>query len=185
MKNSLAIITFLLMSQLVLAQKSDNYIKNVCKVKGKRTVFTEINIDASSELVRNKFLEFSKWSKWCKVIPKISVLSGDINNLETKPKLDLTLDFGRKKDPQKAPVNPIVTVNNKDVFVWGIYNGFLIKADHVFVFESINDRKGTHLIHYERMTGILGPFLITKKLKENMTKSYNIMNQDLKNICKK
>ena len=84
------------MSQLVLAQKSDNYIKNVCKVKGKRTVFTEINIDASSELVRNKFLEFSKWSKWCKVIPKIRVLSGDINNLETKPKLDLTLDFGRK-----------------------------------------------------------------------------------------
>ena len=49
MKNSLAIITFLLMSQLVLAQKSDNYIKNVYEVKGKRTVFTEINIDASSE----------------------------------------------------------------------------------------------------------------------------------------
>ena len=112
-------------------------------------------------------------------------MTGDINNLETKTKLDLTLDFGRKKDPQKAPVNPIVSVNNKDVFVWGIYNGFLIKAEHVFVFESINDRKGTHLIHYERMTGILGPFLITKKLKENMTKRYNIMNQDLKNICKK
>ena len=112
-------------------------------------------------------------------------MSGDINNLETKPKLDLTLDFGRKKDPQKAPVNPIDTVNNKDVFVWGIYNGFLIKAEHVFVFESINDGKGTYLIHCERMTGILSPFLITKKIKENMTKSYNIMNQDLKNICKK
>lgn len=110
-------------------------------------------------------------------------MSGDIGNLETKPKLVLTLDFGRRKDPQKAPMNPIVTVNSKKVFVWGIYNSFLIKAEHVFVFEPINDSKGTHLIHYERMTGILSPFLITKKVKANMTKRYNIMNQDLKNHC--
>ena len=173
------------MTQSVYAQKSYDYVKSKDEIKGKRTAYTEININAPSEAVKKTFLEFSKWSDWCKVIPQIQVLSGDINNLETKPKLDLTLDFGRKKDPQKAPVNPIVTVNNKDVFVWGIYNGFLIKAEHVFVFESINDGKGTHLIHYERMTGILSPFLITKKLKENMTNSYNIMNQDLKNICKK
>jgi hypothetical protein len=185
MKNSFAIITFLLISQAVLGQKSYNYIKNADEVKGKRIVYTEIDIDASSELVRNKFLEFSNWSKWCKVIPEIKVISGDIENLETKPKLDLTLDFGRKKDPQKAPMNPIVTVNSRDVFVWGIYNGFMIKAEHVFVFEPINDSKGTHLIHYERMSGILSPFLITKKVKANMTKHYNIMNKDLKNICMK
>jgi hypothetical protein len=184
MKNSFAIITFLLISQVVLGQKSYNYIRNAYEVKGKRTVYTEIDIDASTELVKNKFLEFYNWSKWCKVIPEIKVISGDIDNLETKPKFDLTLDFGRKKDPQKAPMNPIVTINNRDVFVWGIYNGFIIKAEHVFVFEPINDSKGTHLIHYERMTGILSPFLITKKVKANMTKRYNIMNQDFKNICK-
>jgi hypothetical protein len=63
MKNSLAIITFLLISQAVLAQNSYNYIRNAEEVKGKRIVYTEINIDASSKLVRNKFLEFSKWSK--------------------------------------------------------------------------------------------------------------------------
>jgi hypothetical protein len=180
MKNSLAIITFLLISQVFLGQKSYNYIKSADEVKGKRTVYTEIDIDASTELVRSKFLEFSKWSKWCKVIPEIKILSGDIDNLETKPKLDLTLDFGRKKDPQKSPMNPIVSVNTKDVFVWGIYNGFLIKAEHVFVFEPINNSRGTHLIHYERMTGIFSPFIITKKLKKNMTNRYNIMNQNLK-----
>ena len=184
MKNNLVIITFFLTSQAVLGQNSYNYLRSAGEVKGKRTVYTEIDIDASTELVKNKFLEFSKWSKWCKVIPKIKVLSGDIDNLETKPKLDLTLDFGRNKDPQKAPMNPIVTVNNRDLFVWGIYNGFLIKAEHVFVFEPINNSKGTHLIHYERMTGILSPFIITKKVKANMTKRYNIMNQNLKNICK-
>jgi len=180
MKNSLAIITFLLISQVFLGQKSYNYIKSADEVKGKRTVYTEIDIDASTELVRSKFLEFSKWSKWCKVIPEIKILSGDIDNLETKPKLDLTLDFGRKKDPQKSPMNPIVSVNTKDVFVWGIYNGFLIKAEHVFVFEPINNFRGTHLIHYERMTGIFSPFIITKKVKKNMTNRYNIMNQNLK-----
>ena len=73
MKNSLAIITFLLISQAVLAQNSYNYIRNAEEVKGKRIVYTEIDIDASSELVRNKFLEFSNWSKWCKVIPEIKV----------------------------------------------------------------------------------------------------------------
>ena len=90
MKNSLAIITFLLISQAVLAQNSYNYIRNAEEVKGKRIVYTEIDIDASSELVRNKFLEFSNWSKWCKVIPKIRVLSGYINNLQAI-KLDLML----------------------------------------------------------------------------------------------
>ena len=62
---------------------------------------------------------------------------------------------------------------------------FLLKPNMFFIFESINDSKGTHLIHYERMTGILSPFLITKKVKANMTKHYNIMNKDLKNICMK
>ena len=183
MKNSLAIITFFLMSQLVFSQKTYDYIKNVDEIKGKRIVYTEININAAPEVVKKKFLEFNKWSKWCKVIPQIKVLNGDINNLESKPKLELTLDFGRKKDPRKAPVNPIVTVNSKEVFVWGIYNGFLIKAEHVFVFEAINGGEGTHLIHYERMTGILSPLIMTKKIKVTMTEHYNIMNQDLKKLC--
>jgi len=67
----------------------------------------------------------------------------------------------------------------------GVYNGFLIKAEHVFVFETVNNGKGTHLIHYERITGILSPFLLTKKVKADMTKHYNIMNQDLKKLCEK
>jgi len=183
MKNSSAIITFFLMSQLVFAERTYDYIKNGDEIKGKRTVYTEININASPEIVKKKFLEFDKWSKWCRVIPQIKVLNGDINNLESKPKLELTLDFGRKKGPQKAPVNPIVIVNNKEAFVWGIHNGFLFKAEHVFVFEPSNGGKGTHLIHYERMAGMLSPFIMTKKMKVTMTEHYNIMNQDLKKLC--
>ena len=60
-------------------------------------------------------------------------------------------------------MNPIFTVNSKDLYVWGIYNGFLIKAEHFFIFEPVNDSKETHLIHYERMTELLSPFYNYKK----------------------
>ena len=48
------------MSQSVLAQKSYAYLKNIDEVKGKRTAFTEININASPEIVKKIFLEFEK-----------------------------------------------------------------------------------------------------------------------------
>jgi hypothetical protein len=104
---------FFIMSQSVFAQKSCDYVKYIDEVKGKRTVYTEIDINASPNAVKKIFLEFEQWFKWCKVLPKIEILSGDINDIASKPKLDLTLDFGRKNDPRKAPVNPIITVNNK------------------------------------------------------------------------
>ncbi len=185
MKNILLIINFLLLTQSVLAQKSYAYLKNIDEVKGKRIVYTEIDINASPEEVKKIFLEFDQWSKWCKVFPKIEILSGDFNHIESKPKLELTSDFGRKNDPKKFPINPIVSVNNKNVFVWGIHNGILIKAEHVFVFEPKNEGKGTHLIHYETMTGMLSPFLMTNKVKANMEERYTIMNKDLKNFCEK
>ena len=59
------------------------------------------------------------------------------------------------------------------------------KQIHVFVFEPTNDGKGTHLIHYEIMKGMLSPFLMTKKVKANMSELYKVMNQDFKNICEK
>jgi len=173
------------MSQSVFAQKSYDYVKSIDEVKGKRTVYTEIDINASPEKVKKIFLEFDQWSKWCKVFPKIEILSGDINLIESKPKLGLTSDFGKKNDPQKFPLNPVVSVNNKKVFIWGINKGILIKAEHVFVFEPTNEGKRTHLIHYETMTGMLSPFLMTKKVKSNMAERYNIMNKDLKNFCEK
>ena len=78
------------MSQSIFAQKSYDYIKYIDEVKGKRTVYTEIDINASPDAVKKIFLEFDQWFKWCKVFPKIEILSGNINLIESKPKLDLT-----------------------------------------------------------------------------------------------
>ena len=154
-------------------------------IKGKRTAYTEIIIDASPEKVREKLLEFDKWSEWCKVIPQIDVIKGDINHLETKPTLELWVNMGRDKDPQKAPSKFTVKRNDEEVFVWGVYQGFLLKIEHVFVFTPTNNGKGTHLIHYEVMSGLLGYIFMTKKLKGEITKHYNIMNKDLKELCEK
>ena len=159
----------------------DTYTRQASEVKGRRTVFTEILINASPEIVRAKFLAFKKWPEWNAVIPKIAIKSGDINNLDTKPTLDLTLDFGRKNDPAPAPVNPVVYENNEEVFDWGFKRWYL-KANHVFIFEPINNGKGTPLVHYEKMKGLVKSFVLTKKTKKNMTERYELMNEALKKI---
>ncbi len=95
--------------------------------------------------------------------------------------LTLTLDFGRKNDPAPAPVNPVVYENNEEVFDWGFKRWYL-KANHVFIFEPINNGKGTRLVHYEKMKGLVKSFVLTKKTKKNMTERYELMNEALKKI---
>ena len=160
--------------------KQQVYIRKASEVTGNTTVFTEIEINASPELVRAKFLAFDKWGDWNSVIPQIAIKTGDINDLETKPTLDLTLDFGRKNDPARAPVNPKVYENSAEVFNWG-FNIGVLKAVHVFIFEPINEGKKTRLVHYERMGGIL-KFVMNKKMKASMIRQYNKMNESLKRI---
>lgn len=169
-------------TQSTMKKENSSLIRNASEVKGKRTVFTEITINASPEMVRSKFLEFEKWREWCAVIPKIKVIKGDINNLETKPKLELWVDMEREKDPQKAPSNFTVKRNDEEAFIWGVYQGALLKIEHVFIFSLTKDGKGTHLIHYERMAGLLGHIFMTEKLKGNLIKHYNLMNESLKKI---
>jgi hypothetical protein len=180
------IITSLALSSVAQTESKKNneqtYIRNENQVKGKRTVYTEIIINATPQVVRAKFLEFEKWPEWNAVIPKIAIKAGDINDLSTEPTLDLTLDFGRKNDPSQAPTFPIVTENNKEVFNWG-FKMAILKAEHVFIFEPTNNDKGTRLVHYERMSGLLKSFVLTKKTKANMTVRYNAMNAALKTIC--
>lgn len=169
-------------SEMEGTQRTD-YIRQASEVTGKHTVFTEIVINASPEVVRSKFLEFGKWPEWNPVIPEIAVITGDIDDLMTKPTIELMLDFGRKKDPAKAPVFPDVTENSAEVFNWGFDKGMLLRAEHVFIFESINNGNGTRLVHYEKMAGMISSFTMTKKVKANMTERYELMNEALKNLC--
>jgi len=162
--------------------KATTYIRQTSEVKGNHTAFTEIKIKASPKIVRAHFLAFDKWAEWCAVIPGISVKSGNINDLNTKPTLSLTLDFGRKNDPSPAPVFPSITENSPEVFNWG-FDIKILKAEHVFIFEPINNGKATRLVHYEKMDGILKSLVMSKKVKANMTERYKTMNEAFKNVC--
>ncbi len=82
------------------------------------------------------------------------------------------------------PQYPEVYDNSAEAFVWG-FKKSILRANHVFIFESINNGKGTRLVHYEKMSGFLKAFVMTKKTKANMFEKYNTMNQSFKSFCEK
>ena len=96
--------------------KNIYYIKKTSETTGKTTVFAQIIINASPELVRAKFLDFKKWNEWNTVFPKIKVKKGNLNELTTKLTLDLVRNFGRKHAPAPAQTNPKVYENSPKGF---------------------------------------------------------------------
>ncbi|MFT6369705.1 MAG: hypothetical protein ACJAWH_000785 [Maribacter sp.] len=105
------------------------YIKQTSEITGKTTAFTEIIINASPELVRAKFLDVKKWNEWNTVFPTIGVKKRKLNDLTTKPTLDLVINSGQKNDPIPVPSNPKVCENSPKVFYWR-FNWGILKAQH-------------------------------------------------------
>ena len=169
-------------NQKTKMSKKTSYIKQASEVTGKTTAYTEVIINASPEVVRERFLDFEKWSKWNTVFPKIAVEKGNINDLTTKPTLDLVINFGRKNDPAPAPTNPKVYENSPEVFYWG-FNWGILKAQHVHIFESIDGGKKTRFIHYEKMSGLMKGLIMKPAMRENMVTKYNTMNTAFKTYC--
>ena len=159
-----------------------NYIRQVSEVKGKATAFTEIIIHAPTEVVREKFLNFTKWGEWNTVFTKIEVKKGNIDKLETQPTLNLEIDFGRKNDPLPSPISPRVYENSPEIFHWG-FNYRILKAEHIFIFESIENNNSTRFINYETARGLLKGLVMTQTFRENMITNYNTMNVAFKKIC--
>jgi hypothetical protein len=169
-------------NQKTKMSKKTSYIKQASEVTGKTTAYTEVIINASPEVVRERFLDFEKWSKWNTVFPKIAVEKGNINDLTTKPTLDLVINFGRKNDPAPAPTNPKVYENSPEVFYWG-FNWGILKAQHVHIFESIDGGKKTRFINYEKMSGLMKGLIMKPAMRENMVAKYNTMNTAFKTYC--
>jgi hypothetical protein len=174
------------LSQTVTANPENNkdkYFRTQSEVKGK-TAYTEIIINASSEKVREELLKLNEWPTWNSVIVKIEVLSGDINDISTKPQIDAVFHIDTTKAPQPAPMKLWLTANDELAFVWEVKNGLLLKAKHVYLFLPEDGEKTTLLVHYERMTNFLSLFF-SKKLRKNMTERYSLMNEELKQLCEK
>lgn len=192
--NALKFITFtfiLAFAKPVLSQavtsnaenNDDKYFRTQTEVKGE-TAYTEIVINATPEKVREKFLKLNEWPTWNSVIVKIDVLSGDINDFSTKPRINALFHLDTTKSPQPAPMKLWLTANDELAFVWEVKNGLLLKAKHVYLFLPEDGGKTTRLVHYERMTGFLSLFF-SKKLRRNMENRYGLMNTELKQLCEK
>jgi len=179
---SLSTVAQNITNQKTKMSKKTTYIRQLTDVTGKTTAFTEIIINASPEVVRAKFLEFKQWGEWNTVIPKISVKKGSLNDLTTKPTLDLMINFGRKNDPAPAPANPRVYENSPEVFYWG-FNWGILKAEHVHIFESFDGGKRTRFVHYEKMSGLMKGLVMKPEMRENMVAKYNTMNTAFKKYC--
>ena len=158
------------------------YMRHASEVKGKTTAFTEIIIHAPTEVVRENFLNFTKWGEWNTVFTKIEVKKGDIDKLETQPTLNLEIDFGRKNDPSTSPISPRVYENSPEIFHWG-FNYGILKAEHLFIFESIENNSRTRFINYEKAGGLLKSLVMTQIFRENMVANYNTMNVAFKKLC--
>jgi hypothetical protein len=137
--------------------QKNKYFTSQAEVKGK-TAYTEIVINASPEKLREEFLKLNEWPTWNSVIVKIEVLSGDINDISTKPQIDAAFHIDTTKAPQPAPMKLWLTANDELAFVWEVKNGLLLKAKHVYLFLPEDGGKTTRLVHYERMTGFLSLF---------------------------
>lgn len=146
---------------------------------GSLAVFSEIVIDASASVVREKFLDFEQWPKWTNIM-HIEVAQGNLNDLESKPpcKLNLKLNLDNKEEPKKIAV-PTVGVNNENAFAWGASMPLLFKVDHVFLFETVaDDETKTRFVHYEYAGGMIG--VVMKGMMKKMPQAYDKFNADFK-----
>ena len=102
--------------------------------------------------------------------------------METQPTLNLEIDFGRKNDPSTSPISPSVYENSPEIFHWG-FNYGILKAEHLFIFESIENNNSTRFINYEKAGGLLKGLVMTQTFRENMVANYNTMNVAFKKLC--
>ena len=146
-------------------------------------VWVETIIQSTPAAVQEKLLDFSSWSKWNLVIPRVDIADPDANgklkDISTRPKLKVYLDFEKTGKPMTA--EPIVVLNDERGFGWGlkVLGGSIVKADHVFLTMPHDDGKATRFIHYERATGAFG-FFMKHFSHKSMMNAYKEFNESLK-----
>jgi hypothetical protein len=159
------------------------YSKDEVVRESKHHVYETIVIDAPPSKVRQGFMDFEKWQEWNSVID-FKIVSGDIDgNLAMKPRIKIGLDIENKGVWTRLPISPVITLNDEFGFGWGVNFGWFARADHVFLFESIEDGKMTRLHHYEIMDGCWTIF--TSNQIPKMRKAYIRMNMELKYFIEK
>ncbi len=137
-----------------------------------KSIFTEITINASTEIVWKVLMDFESYPSWN---PFVTRIEGDP---VVEQKLSITVSPKGKKP---MDFSPTVLVNEKEIeFRWvgqllmnGIFDG-----EHYFQLEVI-DENTTRFVHGENFSGLLAR-LIFGILEESTTKGFTAMNEAIK-----
>ncbi|CAI6340086.1 unnamed protein product [Periconia digitata] len=151
-------------------------------------ISTAIEIAATPEVVRQKFLDFPSWPKfqrengWFLSIAPTDTAKAP-QDLQEKDTLDVNIQLGK--------MQPTLLENTPNVFRW-IGNGLMgtFNGAHAFRFHPSSTTPGaTTLVHEEEFTGALtwmvGEGVVAKSLgmREKTRKGFEGFNEDLKKWC--
>jgi hypothetical protein len=133
-------------------------------------VRTEISILASAEQVWNLLLNTKEYTKWH---PYITAVDGEVT-CGKKIKV-YTIDSQKQEGKFKAY---ILTLEPKKELAWGGSLGFIFRARHYFIIESIGNDV-VHFVQGEYWKGWLGKWY-GKKIYQKTFEGFNKMNQNMK-----
>jgi len=137
-----------------------------------RELYTEIEINATSEHVWKILMDFPSYREWNPFITRIHGAQENGGKLE----VELT-------QPGSKPITMKPTIQHMEPnteFRWLGHTGIprIFDGEHIFQIEPI-DKDRVRFIQQEKFRGILVPFL--KKMLENSTKQgFELMNTALK-----
>ena len=172
-------------------------------MKPVKTVYSEININASAEQVWKNLMEFDAYPKWNPFILQIGTDKlnekdgqkkiknngvGEIkNNGIGEIKVGKTITAKIQPPGRGAMVfNPMVLEfepNKKFTWLGKLWIKGLFDGEHHFEIKENGDGSITFK-QFEHFNGILVP-LLRKMLDENTLEGFNQMNKALKEICEK
>lgn len=137
-------------------------------------VVTEITIEAEPEKVWALIVDIPKWSEWSPIINR-SAGSGELGAQLSITMCSKTegLD-GPKYRPKIIEIDPARRLRWRAKML----AEFIFTNDKILELEKTNS--GTKLIHKELFGGFMGKRMCSGKMKENVAKMLDRMNQALK-----
>lgn len=138
----------------------------------KNQIETTVIIDRSIDQVWEVFSDIEKYPEWSSFIESIE---GELNEGE---KLTVFIQPPNEDGMEFRPT--LLKYDEKSELRWKgkMFFAGLFDGEHYFKFESISEKR-TRLIHGEKFTGILVPFVLPR-IKENTIKGFHQFNTALK-----
>jgi len=149
-------------------------------VKGNEVqeIRTEIEISAPPSKVWSLLTDIDQWQEWSPIINE------SMGNAEVGETLEITM-IGKEEGKNGPKYSPVITqLEEPKYFRWRakMMAGFIFTNDKIF--ELVETKNGTRLIHKELFSGLLAP-IFCGQMEQGVPPMLNSMNQALKEMAEK